>query len=162
MIRRTTLVLATFRSDFALHSNMNGTPHLLLWTCCDSVPFVHVFLQKTQHFQMHIRSWTCYIISVPSGGLVTNHNRNQCIRTTLGWRKFTVNSIPLRYVGIHYEHVKQLQCIQLIFPDPGTSEKKSGTSRFWSRPRNLRENPRTSGLWQQPVLTILADKNKNK
>jgi hypothetical protein len=46
MIRRTTLVLATFGSDFSLHSNMNGTPHLLLWTCCDSVPFVHVFLQK--------------------------------------------------------------------------------------------------------------------
>jgi hypothetical protein len=28
---------------------------------------------------------------MPSGGLVTNHNRNQCITSTLGWRKFTVN-----------------------------------------------------------------------
>jgi hypothetical protein len=35
--------------------------------------------------------WTCYIISMPSGGLVANHNRNQCITSTLGWRKFTVN-----------------------------------------------------------------------
>jgi hypothetical protein len=35
--------------------------------------------------------WTCCIISMPSGGLVANHNRNQCITSTLGWRKFTVN-----------------------------------------------------------------------
>jgi hypothetical protein len=35
--------------------------------------------------------WTCYIISMPSGRLVANHNRNQCITSTLGWRKFTVN-----------------------------------------------------------------------
>jgi hypothetical protein len=36
--------------------------------------------------------WTCYIITMPSGGLVANHNRSQCITSTLGWRKFTVNS----------------------------------------------------------------------
>jgi hypothetical protein len=36
--------------------------------------------------------WTSYIISMPSGGLVANHNRNQCITSTLGWRKFTVNT----------------------------------------------------------------------
>jgi hypothetical protein len=41
---------------------------------------------------MHIWSWTCYIISVPSGGLVANHNRNQWITNTLGWRKFTINN----------------------------------------------------------------------
>jgi hypothetical protein len=29
---------------------------------------------------------------MPSGGLVANHNRNQCITSTLGGRKFTVNS----------------------------------------------------------------------
>jgi hypothetical protein len=38
--------------------------------------------------------WTCYIISMPSGGLVANHNRNQYITSTLGWRKFTVNTPP--------------------------------------------------------------------
>jgi hypothetical protein len=37
--------------------------------------------------------WTCYIISMPSGGLVTNHNPNQCITSTLGWRKFTVSTL---------------------------------------------------------------------
>jgi hypothetical protein len=41
-----TSVLATFGSDFIMHLNMNGTPYLLLWNCCDSVLFVHVFLQK--------------------------------------------------------------------------------------------------------------------
>jgi hypothetical protein len=30
MIRRRTLVLATFGSDFVLHLNMNRTPHFLL------------------------------------------------------------------------------------------------------------------------------------
>jgi hypothetical protein len=29
---------------------------------------------------------------MPSGGLVAYHNRNQCITSTLGLRKFTVNS----------------------------------------------------------------------
>jgi hypothetical protein len=46
MICRSTLVLATFESDFTLHLKPNKTPHLLIWTCCDSIPFVHVFLQK--------------------------------------------------------------------------------------------------------------------
>jgi hypothetical protein len=41
-----TLVLAIFGSDFIKLLNMNGTPKLLLWTCCDSVLYVHVFLQK--------------------------------------------------------------------------------------------------------------------
>jgi hypothetical protein len=57
--------------------------------------FCPCFPAKTQHFQMHIRSWTCYVISVPSGGLVVNHNRNQCITSTLGWRKFTINISPI-------------------------------------------------------------------
>jgi hypothetical protein len=30
---------------------------------------------------------------MPSGGLVANHNRNQCITSTLGGRKFTVNIV---------------------------------------------------------------------
>jgi hypothetical protein len=46
MIRCSTLVLATFGSEFALHLNTNGTPHLLLGTHCDSVPLIHVFMQK--------------------------------------------------------------------------------------------------------------------
>jgi hypothetical protein len=58
-------------------------------------PFCPCFPAKTQYFQMHKWSWTCYIISVPSGGLVANHNRNQCISSTLGWRKFTVNISPM-------------------------------------------------------------------
>jgi hypothetical protein len=32
---------------------------------------------------------------MPSGGLVANHNRNQCITSTLGGRKFTVNTYPM-------------------------------------------------------------------
>jgi hypothetical protein len=39
-------VLATFRSDFIKLLNTNETPKLLLWTCCDSVLYVHVFLKK--------------------------------------------------------------------------------------------------------------------
>jgi hypothetical protein len=41
-----TSVLATFGCDFMKLSNMNETPQLLLWTCYDSVLYVHVFLQK--------------------------------------------------------------------------------------------------------------------
>jgi hypothetical protein len=41
-----TSVLTTFGSNFIMLSNMNGTPQFLLWTCCDSVLYVHVFLQK--------------------------------------------------------------------------------------------------------------------
>jgi hypothetical protein len=33
---------------------------------------------------------------MPSGGLVANHNRNQCITSTLGLRKFTINSIAIK------------------------------------------------------------------
>jgi hypothetical protein len=47
---------------------------------------------------MHV--WTCYIISIPSGGLVANHNRNQCIISTLGWWKFTVNNRQQTAPGI--------------------------------------------------------------
>jgi hypothetical protein len=46
MLLCNTSVLATFGSDFIMLSNTKKTPHLLLWTCCDSVLFVHVFLQK--------------------------------------------------------------------------------------------------------------------
>jgi hypothetical protein len=41
-----TLVLATFGSDFIKLLNTNETPKLLLWTCCDSVLYVHVFLKN--------------------------------------------------------------------------------------------------------------------
>jgi hypothetical protein len=41
-----TLDLTTFGSDFIKLSNTNGMPQLLLWTCCDSILYVHVFLQK--------------------------------------------------------------------------------------------------------------------
>jgi hypothetical protein len=41
-----TSVLATFGSDLIKLSNTNGTPQLLFWTCCNSVLYVHVFLQK--------------------------------------------------------------------------------------------------------------------
>jgi hypothetical protein len=41
-----TSVLATFGSDFIKLINPNKTPKLLLWTCCDSVLCVNVFLQK--------------------------------------------------------------------------------------------------------------------
>jgi hypothetical protein len=41
-----TSVLATVGSDFIKLSGMNKTPQLLLCTCCDSVLYVHVFLQK--------------------------------------------------------------------------------------------------------------------
>jgi hypothetical protein len=34
-----TLVLSTFVSCFIMHLNTNRTPHLLLWTCCDSILF---------------------------------------------------------------------------------------------------------------------------
>jgi hypothetical protein len=36
---------------------------------------------------------------MPSGGLVANHNQNQCITITLGWRKFTVNNGKVTEVG---------------------------------------------------------------
>jgi hypothetical protein len=41
-----TSVLTTFGGDFIMLSNTNKTPHLLFWTRCDSVLFVHVLLQK--------------------------------------------------------------------------------------------------------------------
>jgi hypothetical protein len=71
--------------------NSSFAPLNLLWLR----PFCSCFPAKTQYFQIHIRSWTFYIISVPSGGLVANHNLNQCITSTLGWRKFTVNISPM-------------------------------------------------------------------
>jgi hypothetical protein len=41
-----TLILATFGSDFIKLRNTNGTPKLFLLTCCNSILYVHVFLQK--------------------------------------------------------------------------------------------------------------------
>jgi hypothetical protein len=52
-----------------------------------------------------MQEWTCYIISVPSGGLVTNHNRNQCITSTLGWRRFTVNTLHSLFHHRPYFHI---------------------------------------------------------
>jgi hypothetical protein len=61
---------------------------------CDSLPFVHVFLQKHNTYKCTYEV-ELVISLVPSGGLVANHNRNQCITSTLGWRKFTVNISPM-------------------------------------------------------------------
>jgi hypothetical protein len=36
--------------------------------------------------------WTCYIISMPSGGLVIIQSSNQSVTSALGWRKSTVNT----------------------------------------------------------------------
>jgi hypothetical protein len=41
-----TSVLATIGSDFIKLINTNKTPWLLLWNCCESVLYVHVFLHK--------------------------------------------------------------------------------------------------------------------
>jgi hypothetical protein len=41
-----TSVLATIGSDFIKLMNTNKTPQMLLWTCCESVLYVHVFLHK--------------------------------------------------------------------------------------------------------------------
>jgi hypothetical protein len=45
-VPRSTSVLATFGSDFIKLMNTNKTPKILLWTCCESVLYVHVFLHK--------------------------------------------------------------------------------------------------------------------
>jgi hypothetical protein len=42
--------------------------------------------------QNHIKVWTCYIISMPSGGLVIIQSSNQSVTSALGWRKSTVNN----------------------------------------------------------------------
>jgi hypothetical protein len=55
--------------------------------------------------------WTCYIISMPSGGLVANHNRNQCITSTLGWRKFTVNTHTIQSpFSLGFDRLRALTC----------------------------------------------------
>jgi hypothetical protein len=41
-----TSVLATFGSDFIKLLNTNKTPKLILWTCYDSVLYVHIFLHE--------------------------------------------------------------------------------------------------------------------
>jgi hypothetical protein len=41
-----TSVLTTIGSDFIMLWNTNRTPKVLLWTCYDSVLYVHVYLQK--------------------------------------------------------------------------------------------------------------------
>jgi hypothetical protein len=85
MFRCSTLVLATFGSDFVLHLNTNETPLLLVWTWCVSVLFVRVFLQKhytpkcTYKVELVI---SC--ISVPSGRLVPKWRSNQGITHTFG------------------------------------------------------------------------------
>jgi hypothetical protein len=43
---------------------------------------------------MHIQRWTCYIISMPSGGLVPKWSSNHNITSVLGWRKSTANIPP--------------------------------------------------------------------
>jgi hypothetical protein len=40
---------------------------------------------------MHIKWWTCYIISMPSGGLVPKWSSNHNITSVLGWQKSTAN-----------------------------------------------------------------------
>jgi hypothetical protein len=50
-----TSVLATFGSDFIKLLNTNVTPRLLLWTCCDSILYVHVFLQNITLSNVHTK-----------------------------------------------------------------------------------------------------------
>jgi hypothetical protein len=46
---------------------------------------------KTLYSKMHIQWWTCYIIGMPSGGLVPKRSSNHNITSVLGWRKLTAN-----------------------------------------------------------------------
>jgi hypothetical protein len=48
---------------------------------------------------MHIQRWTCYIISMPSGGLVPKWSSNHNITSVLGWRKSTANRFCQSGVG---------------------------------------------------------------
>jgi hypothetical protein len=45
-VPRSTSVLATIGSDFIKLTNTKKTLWMLLWTCCESVLYVHVFLHK--------------------------------------------------------------------------------------------------------------------
>jgi hypothetical protein len=38
-----------------------------------------------------MQGWTCYIINMPSGGLVTIQSSNQSVTSAFGWRKSIVN-----------------------------------------------------------------------
>jgi hypothetical protein len=44
--------------------------------------------------------WTCYIISMTSGGLVIIQSSNQSVTSALGWRKSTVNTLRGQRVSI--------------------------------------------------------------
>jgi hypothetical protein len=54
---------------------------------------------------------------MPSGGLVANHNRNQCITSTLGGRKFTVNTLLESAGEPHASRLPPPQ-LQLLSPGP--------------------------------------------
>jgi hypothetical protein len=54
--------------------------------------FMSMFSCINTHFQMHAYRWTCYMISVPSGGLVPWTNPNQSVMNMFGVPKYTVNS----------------------------------------------------------------------
>jgi hypothetical protein len=43
---------------------------------------------------MHAQRWTCYKISVPSGGLVPQTNPNQSVMNMFGVPQYTVNIFP--------------------------------------------------------------------
>jgi hypothetical protein len=43
---------------------------------------------------MHM--WTCYIISMPSGGLVPNQSRKQCVTSALGVSYLTANRTTIQ------------------------------------------------------------------
>jgi hypothetical protein len=60
------------------------------WTYPENLIF-NIISCVNNKLKIDMQVWTCYIISMPSAGLVANNNWNQCITSTLGWRKFTIN-----------------------------------------------------------------------
>jgi hypothetical protein len=65
---RSTSVLATIGSDFIKLMNTNKTPSILLWTCCESVLYVHVFLHKhTTSKCMHIDEHVIWLVCLVAG-----------------------------------------------------------------------------------------------
>jgi hypothetical protein len=86
--------------------------------------------------------WTCYIISMPSGGLVANHNRNQCITSTLGWRKFTVNTL---HGGLHWSPPN--------WPLRACTASSPGPTKNWPLPCSAEDDTRGGALGQLLFVT---------
>jgi hypothetical protein len=63
-----TSVLAIIGSDFIKLMNTNKTPLMLLWTCCESVLYVHVFLHKDNTSKcMHIDELVIWLVCLVAG-----------------------------------------------------------------------------------------------